>query len=69
MGQGSSRQLCLRDGSHCHSDEAGGQGPDGGRAWLIGVTLRLSAGGLRMPHATILLRSHMHVNDDMLTMH
>lgn len=29
---------------HCPSEEAAGQGPDGGRAWLMGVTLRLSAG-------------------------
>lgn len=32
--------------SHCQRDGAGGQGPDGGRAWLMGVTLRL-------PHVTI----------------
>lgn len=41
---GSSRQLCRQDGPHCPGEEAGGQGPDGGTAWLIGVTLRLSAG-------------------------
>lgn len=46
MGRGSSRQLCRRAGFHCPIDETGGQGPDGGRASLIGVTLRLSAGRL-----------------------
>lgn len=29
---------------YCPREEAVGQGPDGGRAWLMGVTLRLSAG-------------------------
>lgn len=54
--RGSSRQLCHRDGSHCHGDGAGGQGPDEGWAPLIGATLRLSAGRPGTPHATIVLR-------------